>query len=84
MSVCKVIRDIRTKRALLMQSLHELPLLPFSVKLSGLNNHSKHDLFSGIFSCMIESNRGCDFGYKPLIINNLRFRQVNHSGTDPV
>ncbi len=25
---------------------------------------------------MIESNRGCDFGYKPLFFNNLRFRQA--------
>jgi hypothetical protein len=45
------------------------------IKLSDLNSHSKHDLLSGVFSCMLESNRGCDFGYKPLIFKDLRFRQ---------
>ncbi len=46
------------------------------IKLSYLNIHSKHDLFFGIFSCMIESNRDCDLGYKILIFKDLRFRQA--------
>ena len=33
---------------------------------------------------MIESNRGCDFGYKPLIFKDLRFKQssISDSGND--